>query len=96
MVFTSRDPPGTPLGRLEVFFGRLGAILSVLERSLGDSKPSWTVLNTFWGALGSSLGPLGSEKVTRQDAGSPTGHATSPGRFGNFALWWLWVPATFA
>ena len=83
MTFTSRDPPGSPLGpllgRLEGFFGRLGAILSVLERSLGDSKPALTVLNAFWGALGSSWDPLGSEKSREKTPGAPQGTREAPG-----------------
>ena len=77
-------------GRLGGLWARLGAIFGVLERSLGVLGPSWTVLEASWRPLGPTSRRLGPEQVTRPDARSPTGHATSPrgtagrpGRIGN-------------
>ena len=67
-------PLGTPLGplvgRLESFLSRLGAILGVLERSFGDSGPSWTILGASWGPSWLVLGPswLRKSNATTRDA----------------------------
>eukprot|EP00959_Pyramimonas_sp_CCMP1952_P291239 6091929-Pyramimonas_sp.AAC.1 len=77
-------------GLLEVvsmpLLGRLRAVLGILERSFGDSGPSWTVLRASWGPPGLSWGPLGPEKVTWGDATRPSGYARSLRRFANLGL----------
>ena len=88
-------PPGGLRGRKAGIVGScspswtpLRAVLkpswAVLGASWADLRPSWAVLGASWGPLGPSWGPLGAEKVTRQAAGNPRGHAASPGGFENF------------
>ena len=65
MNFASWGPLGSALGGL---LERLGAILSVLERSCGISEPSCTILGAFGGPLGPSWGSLeGLEGGTQEE-----------------------------
>ena len=66
MIFAFSGPLGKPLGnllgRLGGFWSRLEAFLGVLERDLGDSRPTWTVMGppgTLMSRFGSRLGPSG-------------------------------------
>ena len=55
---------GALVERLGSFLGRLGAILSVLERSFGDSRPPLDHLRGLLGLSWTVLGPpLASGKV---------------------------------
>ena len=77
---------GALLGRLGGLLGRLRAILGRLGAHLVRLAPSWTVLAAPCGPLGQSWSPLGSEKVTRHDAGEPRRHSASPGILGSGPL----------
>ena len=87
MILASWGPLGKGLGalwgRLGGLLGSLETVLGVLGRSFGDSRLSWTVLGASRGSLGPSWGRLGPEKVTREAAAKPRGHAGSPGRLVN-------------
>ena len=91
-IFGSWSPSGGPLGavlgRLGRLLGRLGALLGRLGAPLEASWAVWgRILGVLWRSLvvsGPSWAVLGPEKVTRQDAPRPRGHATRPGRFCNF------------
>ena len=60
-MFACWGPLGEPLeallGLLGGLEGRLKVILGVAGRLLGDSEPSWTVLEASWGTLGALWGP---------------------------------------
>ena len=84
-----------PLGPYGRPLARVGAILSVWERSFGVSGPSWAVMGgggAYCGLRGPSRCLLWPEKFTRETAtslgghaASPRGHATRPTRIENLS-----------
>ena len=86
MIFASWGPlgaaPGALLGRLGGFLGRLAAILTVVERSIGDSNPSWPVLGASWGPLGPYRRPL----AAKNSRGNTRHAPEAPGKSGNLGV----------
>ena len=78
---------GALLGRLGGFLGSLEAVLGVLVRSFGDSRP----LGPSWGPLGALLAPLGtvlgSKKSRGEQRGAPGNPRQSQAIPGNLARW---------
>ena len=75
MSFASWGPPGSALGG---FFGRLEAILGVLERSFVDSGPSWMVKLASRGVLGPFWCPRGREERPRGSRDAPRERPRAP------------------